>query len=91
MDMDTHGVFIGVGAATGTEVARKRERNGQCQKCGRQLFRVRKGLLRKLTPLNIRGKVKDGKCIRCDPDFSKYRASIAINVKLEDIMVHGRS
>lgn len=91
MDMDTHGVFIGVGAATGTEVARKRERNGQCQKCGRQLFRVRKGLLRKLTPLNIRGKVKDGKCIRCDPDFSKYRASIALNVKLEDIMVHGES
>ena len=35
--------------------------------------------------------MKDGKCIRCDPDFSKYRASIALNVKLEDIMVHGKS
>ena len=69
--MDSFGTFSGVGAMKPEEVRQKRAKDGQCLECGRQCFKVSRGIFKKKTPLTIEGKVLDGKCLRCAPDYRR--------------------
>lgn len=65
-DMIEVGLDINIGGLSRQKLSEKRLKKGECPTCGFRLFKV--GILgKKKAPLNIVGRVQEGRCLTCHP------------------------
>ena len=87
--MDTAGFMAGVRSLTTQELAKKRQKCGNCVKCGISTHKIKKyGFINKKVALTIRGKVDNGRCTRCRPkagdEFAAEGVCIITKIEIDD-------
>lgn len=74
--MDTFGNDLSYGGQvlSKSELISRRERNGECVKCGQKCFNKK---LFKMVPITIPGVVLEGRCLTCNPQDPKKEEVVA--------------